>query len=114
MLGINFTLLSTRTRRLLNYAVSPCAVFHGRRNWGVANDLRNRDGIQAPSDSPLDHGRAWPLIYHNGLAGPVEGPCFTPEVVHDGRAIDDSRIVDDQAIGSDSVMKMADIDEDEE
>jgi len=62
----------------------------------------------------LDYGRARPLIYHNGLACPVEGPCFTPEVVHYGRAIDDSRVVDDQAIGPDWIMKMTDIDEDEE
>ena len=114
MLGINFTLLSTRTRRLLNYAVSPCAVFHGRRNWRVTNNLRDGHRIQPPANGPLDYGRARPLIYHNGLAGPVERPGFTPEVVNDSRASNDSGIVYDQTVGSYAIMKMMNIDEDEQ
>jgi len=54
------------------------------------------------------------LIYHNRLASPVEGPGFTPEVIHDRRAINDSRVVDDESIGSYSVMEIMDIDEYEE
>ena len=84
------------------------------RNGRLTNDIANRPGSKRSASGFRNDINFWPLVDDHPLASAIEVAVNTADVIDDACAIDDGGVIDDDDVGTNAIMEMMDIDEDEQ